>query len=893
MNVHKLDPIFRPKRIAVVGVTENPMSVGGTVLRNLVGTGFRGVVYPVSAGAEAVQGIPCYPDLDALPKTPDLALIAAPAEQAPEWVRRAGERGVRGVIVLSAGFGEAGPEGKALEEELRLAAAAFPEMRMIGPNCLGIIVPELSLNATFAKGMPKEGKVAFVSQSGALCTSVLDWAIRENIGFSYFVSVGNMLDVEFGDLIDYFGEDEKTESIILYIESIKDARRFMTAARAFARTKPIVAYKAGRFPESAAAAASHTGALAAEDSVYDAAFERAGVARVFEIGEIFDVAELVGKHKVPAGPRLAIVTNAGGPGVMATDALLALDGRLAGLAGETMEKLNRALPPMWSRRNPVDVLGDARSKRYKKALEIVLADPGVDAALVILTPQAMTDPVRTARATAELSAESRKPILAAWLGGASMTEGIDILNRAGVATYSTPEQAVRAFMTLVGYARNLEILYETPRAIPVTFTVDRARIRERFESLLRGGETLGETASKTLLDAYGIPVSAPENAADPDEAAATAARIGYPVVLKILSPDITHKTDVGGVALGLRNEEDLRGAFDRLVRNAREKRPDARIEGVTVQRMFERGDGVEMILGLKRDPVFGSVILAGLGGVSAELFADRALGFPPLTERLARRMLEKLKAWPLLNGYRGRPKANTDRLIEVMLRLSYLAADFPEISELDVNPLLVTPEDAVALDARVILGAAAAPPDREYRHLALRPYPEEYVRTARLPEGAETTLRPIKPEDEPLWMEMLGSCSQESIYARFRYAFHWKSHDVAVRYCFIDYAREVAIVAEMEEEGGRRLAGVGRLIADPDGETVEYAILVTDAWQNRGLGALLTDHCLEIARSWGMRRMVAQTTSDNDRMIALFRKRGFAVRVDPESSLVEVSLDLG
>ncbi|HVN76395.1 MAG TPA: bifunctional acetate--CoA ligase family protein/GNAT family N-acetyltransferase [Thermoanaerobaculaceae bacterium] len=894
MDIHRLDSIFKPQRIALVGVTENPKSVSGTVLRNLVGSGFRGVVYPVNPVCEAVAGVPCYPSVHELPRTPDLAVVCSPAHEVPDVVRACGEAGIPGLVVVSAGFRETGPAGAALEERIAAEARRFEGMRIVGPNCLGVIVPALDLNATFALGMPKAGKVAFVSQSGALCTSVLDWALEQGIGFSYFVSIGNMVDVEFGDLIDYFGEDEQTESVILYVESLRDARRFMTAARAFARTKPIVAYKAGRFPESARAAASHTGALASEDAIYEAAFERAGIARVFEIGDVFNCAELVGRHRGPAGPRLAIVTNAGGPGVMATDALIARDGVLAELAPATLAALDEALPPAWSHGNPVDVLGDATSKRYSRAVATALADPGVDAVLAILTPQAMTNPTATAREVGALAATTSKPILAAWLGGRSVRDGLQALTRAGVASYETPEEAVKAFMTLVAYERNLEILYETPRDVPVTFTLDRTELRARFEALIPpDGDTLSEVASKTLLDAYGIPVARGEEATTPDEAVAIADRIGYPVVAKLLSPDVTHKSDVGGVALGLPDGAAVRAAFGRIVAGARERRPGARVDGVTVQPMVSTENGVEVIVGAKTDPVFGAVLLAGLGGVSAEVFGDRALGLPPLNERLARRMLESLKAWPLLRGFRGRPAVAVDRLIEILMRLSYLVADCPEIRELDVNPLLVTPRGVVALDARIIVdrGAVGRPP-KPYAHLALRPYPEEYVRPAALPDGARLVLRPIRPEDEPAWKAMLASCSRETIYARFRYMFQWSTHQAAIRYCFVDYDREIAIVAEYADGDQRRLVGVGRLVADPDLESVEYAVLVTDAWQNRGLGALLTDYCIEIAAGWGAKRVVAQTTSDNRRMLALFERRGFAIEPG-EDGLVNVSKPLG
>ncbi|MFA5404075.1 MAG: bifunctional acetate--CoA ligase family protein/GNAT family N-acetyltransferase, partial [Ignavibacteria bacterium] len=829
---------------------------------------------------------------------PDLAVICTSAEQVPDYVNKCGESGILNIIIMSAGFKETGEEGVKLENQIKDYIKKYENMRVMGPNCLGLIVPSLNLNVSFATGMPRNGNIAFISQSGALCTSVLDWAIEKKIGFSYFISVGNALDVDFSDLIDFFGEDEKTKSIVLYIESISRARKFMTAARSFARSKPIVAYKAGRFPESAKVAASHTGAMAAEDAIYDAAFKRVGIARVFDIGDIFDCTELIGRGKIPKGPKLCIVTNAGGPGVMATDSLIEHDGELSELSEDSLSLLNSNLPAFWSKSNPVDVLGDANSKRISKAVQIVLKDKEVDAVLVILTPQAMTNPTATAKEISKLSVDTKKPILAAWLGGERMREGMQILSDAGVPVYQTPEQAVRSFMTLVSYSKNLSSLYETPKEIPVEFPIDRNKLRNDFTDLCLceqkninkdGTVILSETVSKTILDAYGIPVSNPVLVNSFDEAIEIANKNGYPVVMKIHSPDISHKTDVGGVELNLQDDEMVRSAFKRMMNNVKSKQPDAKIEGVTIQQMVKVKDSIEMILGIKKDSTFGTVILTGMGGTGAELFKDRTIGFPPLNERLAFQMLESLKIYPLLKGYRGKPPVNIERLIEILIRLSYLAADYPEIIELDINPLLISQTGAIALDARIVVDTSLLNKSlKPYEHLAMKPYPEEYIKEMKLPDGTDVLFRPIKPEDEPLWMELLGSCSRESIYSRFRYFFQWQSHEVATRYCYIDYDREIAIVAEIMEGDKRKLIGVGRLIADPDHETVEYAILISDLWQNRDIGGILTDYCFEIAKHWGLKKIVAQTTSDNQRMIAVFQKRGFEIEVDPSSSMVDV-----
>lgn len=892
MNVHKLDVFFRPQRIAILDVSLNPNSVSGKTLSNLVSGGFRGVVYPVNETLEAVMGIPCYKNLTVLPQKPDLAIICSASTMVPQRVRECGETGVKGIIIMSAGFKEIGEEGQKLEDQIKQELKNFGNLRILGPNCLGVISPGNNLNASFASAMPQKGNIAFISQSGALCTSVLDYALEKKIGFSHFVSVGNYLDVDFADLIDFLGEDDNTKYIILYIESISRAREFMTASRSFARQKPIIVYKAGRFAESAKAAASHTGAMASEDAIYDAAFERAGLVRVFDIGNIFDCAALIGKNKIPKGPNLAIITNAGGPGVMATDTLLQHNGSLAQLSDDTIAELNLNLPEFWSHQNPIDVLGDARPKRISKTAQIVSKDKNVDAILIIVTPQAMTSPTATAQEIVKLGQETSKLILAAWVGGQSMSEGIGILNNAGIPAYRTPEQAIRSFMTLVQYASNLQTLYETPRDIPFEFAYDREQVRVEFLKKIKdSGPLLSENLSKQLLQAYGIPASMPELAKTAEQAIEIANEIGYPVVMKIQSPDISHKSDIGGVILNIGNEQMVSTSFEKITSAVKANMPDANVEGITVQAMISSKQAVEMILGIKRDHIFGTVMMTGMGGTSAELFNDRSLGFPPLNERLARLMLEKLKIYPMLNGYRGTKPKNVERLIEIIIRLSYLAADYPEIEELDINPLLVTDDNIIALDARIVVNTnEGAKTHDSYSHLALHPYPEKYVQKRKLGD-TEILLRPIKPEDEPLWLDFLKGCSKESIYSRFRYFFYWNTHEVATRYCYIDYNRELAIVAQIKEGNDSKIIGIGRLIADPDHETVEYAILITDEWQNKELGSMLTDYCMEIAKKWKLKKLVAQTSTDNHRMIKMFEKRGFKIEKQDDST-VDVSKEL-
>ena len=766
MGVRNLDRIFKPHRVAVIGASRKPGTVGHNILHNLIAAEFPGTIYPVNPKYESTQGIEAYPDIASVPHQVDLAVIATPASTVPGVVKQCGEAGVLGLIVISAGFRETGTEGRQLEDAMRREAIQFEGMRILGPNCLGILVPERNLNASFAAVMPPPGRVAFISQSGALCTSVLDWALRERIGFSCFISIGNAFDVGVGDLIDYLSEDPGTESLILYVESITEARGFMSAARAFARNKPIVVYKAGRFAASAAAAASHTGAMAGVDSVYEAAFARAGMVRVFDVEDMFDCAELLSRNgaaKSPDSDGLVIVTNAGGPGVMATDALLASGGRLAKLSEETIALLDTALPAAWYHGNPIDLLGDAPPERFAQALDIVLDDADVDTALVVLTPQAMTDATATAFHVTKVVKErsNRKPVIAAWMGGDSVSKGINIFDQGGISTYSTQEEAVRAFSHLVSYARNRSVLYETPRSFPISFACGHNRLVEEGRRILaEGGEILSERDSKTLLELYQIPTAMPRVAVSEEGAVVEARNVGYPVAIKVLSPDISHKTDVGGVALNIASDDQLRSAFRQVVESAQGAKPDARIRGVVVEPMVTAADGIELILGVKKDAVFGPVLMLGAGGIAAEVLGDCSLELPPLNERLARRMIESLRIWPLLRGYRGRPAANIDKLIEVLLRLSCLVADHAAIGELDINPLLVTPHGVTALDARIVVDAhALQQPGRPYGHLAILPYPEQYVRQAALRDGRRIVLRPIRPEDEPLWIKMIAQCS--------------------------------------------------------------------------------------------------------------------------------------
>ena len=887
MSVRNLDKIFRPSRVALIEIIEAVPSPATRVLENLLSANFRGAVYPISSSVESVHGIPTYPNLYSLPRRPDLAVICTPPDEVARRVEACGQAGIRGILILSSGFGETGPHGKALEEEVTAVARRFQHMRIIGPNSLGICVPDIGLNASDAVTAPKAGRLAFVSESQALSNAMLDWAADAGIGLSLFASVGNKLDVGFGDLIDYLGTDPKTRAIILYVQSISHARRFMSAARSFARSKPILVYKAGRFAGSARAALLHTGTMAGEDAVYAAAFERAGVVRVRDLDDIFDVAELLASQKLPQGPRLAIVGNAGGPAIIATDALLSRGGVMAGLSKATLERFNQILPVAWSGGNPIDLQDDAPAERFAEATEALLAEKNADAVLVIFTNQPATASQAVAECVARVAERSRKPVLAAWMGGEKVRDGIRFLNESGVPAHATPEQAVRAFMHLVSYARNLETLYETPREMPIHFCANRNKLARKWRPLLRDRTHLTEIDAKSLLRAYDIPVSQSYVADSAEQAVEIATQIGFPVVLKLLSPEIFHKVDVGGVVLGLNDGQAVRSAYESVLQRAQLNGLGDKVKGVTLQPMASLNEGLELILGAKKDPTFGAVVMAGLGGIATGVFRDHALGLPPLNERLVRRMLESLRCWPMLQGYRGQPAVNVDQLIEVIIRFSCLIADYPEIREFDINPLLATPETVLALDAAAILETdPAARQVRRYEHLVIRPYPAQYIRHLRLRDGAVVTLRPVRPEDEPLWHDLIARSSPESIRFRFRTLFKHATHQLAVQCCVIDYERELAIVAETEANGRRELIGIAQLLTDLNHERAEYAVLVPDPWQGKGVGGLLLDYCMKLAQEWGIAQIVAETDPENTRMLTMFGKRGFESEVHREEEVV-------
>ncbi len=882
-----LDKIFDSKSIAVVGASDKEGSVGYTLIKNLTELGYKGKVYPVNIRKKEILGFKAYQTVDQLPETVDLAIIATPAKTVPDVVEQCGKAGIIGIIIISAGFKEVGPEGKALEERILEIKKKY-NLRIIGPNCLGIIRPSIHLNATFGTKMPKPGNIAFISQSGALCTAILDWAIHESIGFSNFVSVGSMIDVDFGDLIDYFGTDPKTRSILMYIEGITDARKFMSAAKHFARTKPVIVVKAGKFGESAKAASSHTGSLTGEDMTYDAAFKRAGIVRVEEIADLFNSAEVLGTQPLPRGPNLAIITNAGGPGVMATDALIARGGKLAKLNQKTMDALNKILPPYWSKGNPVDILGDAKADRYKAVVKACLDDKNVDGLLIIYTPQGVANPAEIAKTTAKLrkSRGSHKTILTSFMGHEEVEEANRILNENDIPTYSTPEQAVKTYMYMYQYKRNLELLYETPEELPVNSVPPKRPLMVIMRNAAREKrEILTEMEAKQLLECFNIPIVKTLVAKTPDEAAISASQIGYPVVMKILSPQIIHKTDAGGVVLDINSQTELREAYDNIIQRAKEYNPKAEIHGVTVQPMIKK-HGYEIILGAKTDSLFGPTILFGMGGVGVELFKDVATGLPPLNQTLARRIMEETKVYQLLKGYRNAPPANLKLLEETMVRFSQMLVDFPQLKEVDINPLFINEKEAFALDARVVIDkeqvfAKLGP----HEHLVISPYPKKYETLWKLRDGRTVLLRPIKPEDEPLWLEMFQNFSEQSIRYRFFSIIKDTPHEVRVRYCNIDYDREIAIVAELTEDGRRKILGVVRVPIEPDKKTGEIAVIVADPWQGLGLGSKMMDYMIEICKDKKLETIYGVMLSDNYQAINLMKKMGFTIKYLPDGTV--------
>ena len=889
MSVENMDKIFHPKSIAVVGASEKRGSIGAALMRNLIDCGFAGEIYPINPKHDIMWKRSVYSSLEDLNMPVDLVVVATPIVSVPQIVRDCVALKVGGLVIISAGGKEIGEAGKKLEATIRKEVGSSG-LRIIGPNCEGLMAGRSKLNASFANQMPLQGKMAFISQSGAICTAILDLSIRENIGFSYFVCLGDMLDIDFGDMIDYLGGEPEVSSILMYVESLTHIRKFMSAARAVSRIKPIIALKAGRTRAGALAAASHTGALAGEDSIYDAALQHAGILRVKTFEELFDCAELLAKQPKPKGPGLAILTNAGGPGVMAADALSDYGYEPVSLNQQTIDQLNEILPPFWSKRNPIDMLEEATPEIYCKAVEICLAAKEVNGLLIIDAAQALTDPYEISAALVGLIQDQPIPIITSWVGGANMQKGTAVFNQAGIPTFDTPERAVRAFMDIYRFSQNIEMLQQIPSRLPRRLEFDRQKARALIQAKLKAkNELLTEMESKQLLSAYGIPANRVETASTGRGAVEKAQRMGFPVVMKINSGDISHKSDAGGVLLDLKNEHDVSKAFEQIMQSAKSYNSEARLEGVTIQPMAKHRD-FELILGIKRDRDFGPVILFGMGGVFTEVFKDRAIALPPLNRLLAKRLIEKTRVYRLLQGYRNVPPANLELLEEILIRLAHLVTDFSEIQELDINPLVVTENGFSALDARILLKPSEIPAPL---HLVISPYPDQYETHIKTNTGVGIFIRPIRPEDAPLLVEFFESLSPRSIYLRFLRPLKCLSHGMLARFTQIDYDRHIALVALAESETNEKMLGVARVITGRNPGEAEFSVVVNDSWQGKGIGAALLQRCVSIAQERGIQRIMGTVLTENIQMLALGRKLGFSIKREQDFPEYELSIDFG
>jgi acetyltransferase len=890
MTVRNLEHLFRPKSVAVIGASPRRESLGDLVMRNLLAGGFEGPIMPVNPRHRAVAGVLAWPSVRDLPLTPDLAVICTPPAAVPGLVRELGERGTRAAIVVTAGLGDAsGPDGRPLG--VHMLEAARPNLvRILGPNCVGLLVPGIRLNASFAHAAALPGHLAFVSQSGALCTAVLDWAKSRGVGFSHFVSLGNSADVDFGDVIDYLAGEANTRAILLYIEAIKGARKFMSAARAAARTKPVVAIKAGRVAEGARAALSHTGAMAGSDDACDAALRRAGMLRVFDIDELFDAVETLAYAPPLAGERLVILTNGGGLGVLATDAFVEGGGRLAELGQSTLERLDAVLPRTWSRANPIDIIGDAPPERFSAAVGALKEAAEAEGIVFTYAPTATADPAEIARAIAEPLKALRRPVLASLLGGDSMSDARRVFEAAGLPTYETPEKAVRAFLHLLDYRRNQAALMETPPSIAAELEPDREAARSAIQAALaQGRSALTEPEAKAVLAAYAIPVVETRIAGTPADAARVATDLGFPVAVKLLSPDVTHKSDVGGVVLDVADAGAAQAAAAAIGERLATLKPGARLDGFAVQSMARRPGAVEVIVGATVDETFGPIILFGHGGTAVEVLKDRAVALPPLNMALAADLVRRTRVARLLAGYRHRPPAKLDAVYLVLVQLSQLVADLPEVAEIDINPLLADEHGVIALDAR--MRVSAAPSGAASGRLAIRPYPRELEQKIEVGQRP-VVLRPIRPEDEPAHRAFLASVEPEDMRYRFFSLRREFTHEALAQWTQVDYDREMAFVATAAgESGAPETLGVVRAICDPDNERAEFAILVRSDLKGRGLGRALMEKMIGYLRGRGTRVLFGHVLAHNRAMIGLARRLGFAAR-HREADVVEVELAL-
>jgi acetyltransferase len=892
MSQHHLKPLFAPKSVAVFGASDRIDSVGQVVFQNMLESGYKGKLYAINPKHSQVQGCKAYASITEITESIDLVVIATPAETIPDIIEACGLHQVKIAIIISAGFGEAGEAGKLLEKTV-LAKARHYGIRLIGPNCLGVMCPDIGFNATFNKGNAIAGNIAFISQSGALCTAILDWANANDVGFSNVVSMGASIDVDFGEILDYLISDTKTRSILLYIEGIHDARSFMSAIRAAARIKPVILVKVGRHAAASKAAISHTAAIVGSDDAFDAAVRRAGVVRVQTITQLFSAAKALSCGFDPTGGRLAIVTNGGGPGVMATDYAIDLGLEIAQLSEVTINSLNRVLPPTWSHGNPIDVIGDAQADRYQHAVKACLEDPNVDGVLTILTPQAMTKPLEVANAIIELTNQYKKPLLTSWMGEAQVNESRAAFNRARQPSFRNPESAVDVFSFLSAYHKNQKMLLQVPGPISHQLAPDVESARMIIEGVFQEKrKILGEMESKALLSAFHIPVAPTMVARSPNEALLIAQQLGFPVAMKINSPDITHKSDVGGVVLNLTNAQDVRAAYHVIIENVKSKRPNANINGISIQPMIVKANGRELMIGVTNDPVFGPVITFGAGGTTVEIIADRSVALPPLNRFLVKDLINHTHVSKMLGTFRNMPPVNMAALESVMLRVSEMVCELPMLMEMDINPLIIDENGVLAADARIMV-EVRPPGDDRYSHMAIYPYPTHLVTHWQLADGTDVAIRPIRPEDVWLVQDFVKNLSEESRYFRFMKSVEQLSETLLVRFTQIDYSREMALIAVRTENAKEIELGVTRYAINPDGESCEFALVVADSMRGTGLGHKLMTALMDIARSKGLKRVEGEVLKNNASMLKLMKRLGFTATVNPEdSSIKNVYIDL-
>ncbi|TSA48759.1 MAG: GNAT family N-acetyltransferase [Nitrosomonadales bacterium] len=886
MSQHYLNVLFAPLSIAVFGASDRTDSVGGVVFGNLLAAGFAGPVFPINPKRDQVQGVPAFATLDKVGRPVDLAVICTPAATVPDIVESCGKLGVKGAIILTAGFSEGGAEGKALEQRLLETAARYG-LRFIGPNCLGVMRPAIGFNATFNKGSANPGKLALVSQSGALCTAILDWAQVNDVGFSSVISMGASADVDFGEILDFLVSDPQTESILLYIEGIRHARSFMSALRAAARVKPVIAVKVGRHAAGMKAAQSHTGALVGGDDAFDAALKRAGVVRVQSVTQLFALAKALSSRYRRCGNRLAIVTNAGGPGVIATDRAADLGLTLAELSPDTMATLNAALPATWSHGNPVDIIGDATAERYEQAISACMQDDGVDGVLAILTPQAMTAPTEVAQKVIALANSHSKPLLSCWMGEAQVGEARRLFSQARIPQYRSPELAVETFSFIAAFYHNQQMLLQMPGPLAHHEVPDVEGARLLIEGVLAERRTvLSEMESKALLSAFRIPVAQTMVAHSPNEALLIAEQMGFPVAMKIHSPDITHKSDVGGVLLNLGDAHAIRSAYHGIIERVQKNMPDARIDGISIEPMVIKPNGRELMVGIVADPVFGPVITFGAGGTAVEVMADRAVALPPLNQHLVGNLIAGTRVAKLLQAFRSMPPADMEALESMLLRVSEMVCELPWIREMDINPLIVDEHGVLAADARVIVGPCPVSGGR-YAHMAIHPYPSHLVSHWQLADGTDITIRPIRSEDAEIEQAFVRAMSEESRYFRFMDTQRELTPTMLSRFTQIDYDREMALVATVEEGGREIQVGVARHAINPDGSSCEFAMAVADAWQGHGIGHKLLTSLIEEARDKGLATMEGDVLTSNTNMLQLAQALGFVISSHPEDMMLK------